>query len=158
MKVAIYGRRFNSSFNGSILSIFDVLKKHNVKYIIYKPFASFIKDKVHYEPASKDMLFQTGDEIGDVDMVLSIGGDGTFLETVTLVRDSGIPILGINSGRLGFLANISKDAISLALDQVLNGEFELEQRSLIEIDTNKDDFGENNFALNGLLVRFCIIF
>jgi NAD+ kinase len=153
MKIAIYGRRFNRSFNGSIIQMFETLKKYDVKYWIYRPFASFIKEKVFYEPQCEGFFNQPIDDWNDIDMIFSIGGDGTFLETVTLVKDKGIPILGINSGRLGFLANVSKEVIPQALEQIFNKEYELEQRSLLQIETEMDDFGDNNFALNEVALQ-----
>ncbi len=153
MKIAIYGRRFNQSFNGSIIQIFEMLKKHNIKFYIYRPFATFIKGKLSYEPACDGLFSQPIDDWNDIDMVFSIGGDGTFLETVNMIKDKGIPILGINSGRLGFLSYVSKEGIPLALDQVLKGEYKVEQRSLLEIHTEMDDFGNNNFALNEVALQ-----
>lgn len=153
MKVAIYGRRFNRSFNGSIIQIFEELKRLNVEYVVYQPFANFIIEKVHYDPKGLGTFILPLDDMSDIDMVFSIGGDGTLLESVTLVKDKGIPILGINSGRLGFLANVSKEFIAQALSQVVNGEYSLEQRSLLEIQTEEEDFGQNNFALNEVALQ-----
>ncbi len=153
MKIAIYGRRFNKGFNGSIIQMFETLRKHNIKYWIYKPFANFIKEKVAYEPACEGLFSHPIDGWDDFDMIFSIGGDGTFLETVTLVKDSGIPVLGINSGRLGFLANVSKEIIPQALEQVINHEYTLEKRSLLKIETELDDFGDNNYALNEVALQ-----
>jgi NAD+ kinase len=153
MKIAVYGRRFNQSFNGSIIQVFEILKKHNIRFLIYRPFALFIKEKLSYEPDCEGLFNLSNDEWKNVDMVFSIGGDGTFLETVNMIKDKGIPVLGINSGRLGFLSNVSKDGIPLALDQVLKGEYDLEKRSLLEIQTKKDDFGDNNFALNEIALQ-----
>ncbi|MFO7789151.1 MAG: NAD kinase [Bacteroidota bacterium] len=153
MNIAIYGRYFSQSFHGSIIQIFETLKKHKVKFWIYRPFAAFINEKLSYEPVSEGLFNQPVDDWKDIDMVFSIGGDGTFLETITMIKDKGIPVLGINSGRLGFLANVSKDSIPLALEQIVNGKYELEQRSLLEIHTEMDDFGDNNFALNEMALQ-----
>jgi len=152
MKVAIYGRRFSKSFNGSAIQIFEELKKHKVAYIIYEQFANFIRDKVHYYPECEG-TFSNGNELKDVDMMISIGGDGTLLETVTYIKNTDIPILGINSGRLGFLSNVSVDMIPLALNQIMNKEYSLEKRSLIEINTGQNDFNDLNFALNELAIQ-----
>jgi NAD+ kinase len=80
--------------------------------------------------------------------LLSIGGDGTLLDTISLVRESGIPILGINLGRMGFLSSISKDKIEEALDKLFTGRFSLDQRVLIRLESSKDLFGDMNYALN----------
>lgn len=149
MKVAVYGRRFSKSFNGSIIQIFEELKRHKVSYIVFEQFAAFIREKVHYSPEC-DGTFRGEDDLKNIDMMISIGGDGTLLETVTFVKDKEIPILGINSGRLGFLSNVSKEMIPQALEQVMNNEFSLEKRSLLVVETGQDDFNGLNFALNEL--------
>jgi NAD+ kinase len=153
MKVAIYGRRFNQSFNGSLIRIFEELKAYSIEYVIYKPFSEFIETKVHYATGAKATFTSDNCDWNGIDMLITIGGDGTMLEAVTWMRDKNIPILGINSGRLGFLANVSKEYIVQALEQVMKGEFTLEKRSLIEISTEIDDFQGNNFALNEVALQ-----
>ncbi len=88
----------------------------------------------------------------DIDIVFSIGGDGTFLDAVSYVREKEIPIVGINSGRLGFLANISKKEIPSALKAINEKRFNLEERTLLEVNTDKKYFKEFNFALNEVTV------
>lgn len=87
------------------------------------------------------------------DIVLSMGGDGTFLKTILYVRDSQIPILGINMGRLGFLANVNKERIQEAFDYLKSGNFATNQRSLIRMDSEQALFGNNNYALNELTIH-----
>jgi len=87
------------------------------------------------------------------DFALSIGGDGTFLKTVLFVRDSHIPILGVNMGRLGFLANINKDRIREAFLKIRDNDFNFTERSLIQVDTAEGLFGQENFALNELTLH-----
>ncbi len=87
------------------------------------------------------------------DLVLSLGGDGTFLKSVVYVRNSQIPILGINMGRLGFLANVSKEFIEQAFDKLAKNDFHLEERTLLQIETAKHLFGAHNFALNELTIH-----
>jgi NAD+ kinase len=84
--------------------------------------------------------------------MFSIGGDGTFLETLTFVRDSGIPIIGINTGRLGFLANIAKTEINKAIDSLANKKIKIEKRSLISVTSQSKLFGEVNYGLNELTI------
>ncbi|NBV71045.1 MAG: NAD kinase, partial [Burkholderiaceae bacterium] len=83
-----------------------------------------------------------------IDCMISLGGDGTLLDTVTLVRDSGIPILGINYGRLGFLANIGREEIVSAIDAIANRNYVLDKRSLIHLESNVKIFGKTPYALN----------
>jgi NAD+ kinase len=82
-----------------------------------------------------------------------MGGDGTFLKTVSYIRDSGVPIMGINTGRLGFLANISKEQIHNTMNQVRDKNYEFQKRSLLRVNTEDDLFGEDNFALNELTLH-----
>ena len=86
------------------------------------------------------------------DFLLSIGGDGTILDATTLVERSGIPIIGLNTGRLGFLANITRDEAPLALKAILAGEYTLDERNALEVHTASDDIVQPNFALNEIAV------
>lgn len=89
---------------------------------------------------------------GGIDFVISVGGDGTFIESVNYVRDSLVPIVGINTGRLGFLANISKDEMADALGKLQDKKFEHQERSLLKVETESNHFGEANIALNEVTV------
>ena len=88
-----------------------------------------------------------------IDLTISMGGDGTFLKTVSYIQDSGVPIMGINMGRLGFLANISKEQINHTLTQIKEKQFEFQKRSLLRVFTEEDIFGKDNFALNELTLH-----
>ncbi len=153
MKIAIYGKRFNPDFDKSIISLFTILRKAKVELSIYEPFFNFINERLPLE--KKGLLFFTNQKNfkRDNDILLSIGGDGTFLESVTFVINNGIPIAGINSGRLGFLANISKNDMTLALEKILNKSYSFEERELIQLETPENHFKTNNFALNELTVQ-----
>src|SRR5690606_12696291 len=92
--------------------------------------------------------FNRGDSLSGVDFVLSLGGDGTLLDTVTYVGALQIPILGINTGRLGFLATIAHDSINLALDALFKGHYTFDDRALIRVDSDLEIFDGINFGLN----------
>lgn len=149
MKIAIYGRQFNNSVVPFLQHIFDSLASKGVKTVIYDKFNQFIADKITLtEPVE---VFSSGEELkGQVDLMFSLGGDGTLLDTVTLIRDSGIPVLGINFGRLGFLASINKDDIESAIDSLINKQYTLDKRSLLSIESPINPFGTDNFALNDI--------
>ena len=153
MRIAIYGRNFKNSFNNSIIDLFKILESNKVEIIIYKPFYKFIQSKVDVDITSISFFTSTEDIKRNFDILLSIGGDGTFLESVTFIKDSKIPIAGINSGRLGFLANISKNEIKLALEKILKKSYSFEERELIQLETSNNLFGKYNFALNELTVQ-----
>ena len=87
------------------------------------------------------------------DLMISLGGDGTFLKAVSYIRDSGVPILGINTGRLGFLSNLSKLQIAQTLQRFNDGQYEFQKRSLLRVHTENDLFADENFALNELTLQ-----
>jgi NAD+ kinase len=91
--------------------------------------------------------------VGQADVLISLGGDGTLLDTLSLIRDSGIPVIGINFGRLGFLASINKDEIRIAIKALHNKEYSLDKRTLLSLESKFDLFGEENFALNDITIH-----
>ncbi|MBN1251437.1 MAG: NAD kinase [Bacteroidales bacterium] len=153
MKIAIYGRSFGNDFNDSIVNLFEILKANKTEIIIYKPFYDFIKEKIDIDLDQVVFFTKPKDLKKNFDVLLSIGGDGTFLESTIFIKDSKIPIAGINSGRLGFLANISKNEMKSALEKILKKSYSYEERDLIQLETENNLFGEYNFALNELTVQ-----
>ncbi len=152
MKIGIYGREFDDSFIPNIQELFDTLKIFDSTVFIYEPFQGYLSSRIQYD--SEPIFFNDHSEIKDqLDLLLSIGGDGTFLETINIVRNSGIPILGINTGRLGFLASTNRDDIPDALQFIKDGRYRLQSRSLITLETEQQLFGKDNFALNELTVH-----
>lgn len=151
MKVAIFGRSTIDNTSEHIQLLFHKLNEYKTEILIYEPFYNFIKQKMQINGSIK--TFKTHDElVGNVDYMFSIGGDGTFLETLTYVRDSGIPIIGINTGRLGFLANIAKTEINKAIDSLLHKKIKIEKRSLISVTSKSKLFGEVNYGLNEVTI------
>lgn len=88
-----------------------------------------------------------------IDLSISLGGDGTFIQNVKFVQDSGVPVMGINMGRLGFLANVGKENLEEAIDLVANKNFVHQKRSLIRVETERDLFGEDNLAMNEITLQ-----
>ena len=152
IKIAIYANSINPEFEPYFKTILELLPPRKAKLYIYAPLYDSLRDELR--PKNKDLHFfsEPSDLEKDIDVLLSIGGDGTFLESVTFVRDSGIPIAGINSGRLGFLANIAKDEIKQALTKVLNKSYSYEERELIQLSNPKGIFNQCNFALNEITI------
>ena len=153
MKIAIYGRPFSSGFEKNIQALFELLEKHGVEYFIHEPFYKFLlqKEKLSFQKAG---AFKTHDDIiGNADIMFSIGGDGTFLEAVSIVQNYGIPIVGINTGRLGFLADISPEHIEDSLLAILNGDYKIEQRSLVELDLINSPWAGFTCALNEVSIQ-----
>lgn len=120
--------------------------------IVYEPFLAFLQPRITMNFTSEP--FNKHEDVKDkIDILLSIGGDGTFLETIHIVKDTGIPILGINTGRLGFLASTSKDNIKASLQDIKDGRFRLQTRSMLTLVTEEGLFGGDNIALNELTVH-----
>ena len=153
MNIAIYGKKFNPDFDKCITRLFEVLEKAKANVNIYEPFFHFINKRISLKKDGLSFFTNQEDFKGNHDILLSIGGDGTFLESVTFVKDKGIPIAGINSGRLGFLANISNKEMESALEKILNKSYSFEERELIQLETPDNLFKKDNFALNEITVQ-----
>ncbi|HEY0055522.1 MAG TPA: NAD kinase [Pedobacter sp.] len=152
MKIAIYGREFSNTALPYVQQVFDCLIKFGIEPFLYDKFSQFIAGKVFFP--KKLQIFRNHNDIrGQVDVLISLGGDGTILDTVTLVRDSGIPVIGINFGRLGFLASINKDEILSAIERLVNKQFTLDPRDLISIESENGVFADENFALNDIIIH-----
>ncbi|HIP36049.1 MAG TPA: NAD kinase [Crocinitomix sp.] len=152
MKVAIYGRSFDNSFSVFVQELIDIINDYNWGITFYEPYFSYLKPRLTL--GSNIETFKKHKDIKDsVDLMISIGGDGTFLETIHLVRDSGIPILGVNAGRLGFLASTQKEDIKAVLQQIKEGKYRLQKRSILKLNNELDLFEGENYALNELVVH-----
>lgn len=152
MKVAIYGRTFKGNASEkAVKTLVRKLENSGVETIFYKPFLKELGKNVKPDGVK---TFTGHKEIKDkVDFLFSVGGDGTLLKTLSLVRDSGIPVMGINTGRLGFLSSISADEIENAVDAVLKGKFDLDNRLLLEFDIDGNYFSDCRYALNEVAVQ-----
>lgn len=148
MQIAIYGRQFGKQFTPVVKKLFSRLRSNNIPVSIYKPFAEFIENTAGIDYKPENVFNSHNDLTGKADFVFTIGGDGTMLETISFVRDTGIPVLGINSGKLGFLANISAEDTDMAVDALLSGKFSIEKRSLLKIVAPEKIFDDWQFALN----------
>lgn len=144
MVVAIYSRGIEEEQFSSMQELLDALALHKAEVFIHELLIDQIKTETKFSTFNAHENLVTS----KVECLISVGGDGTMLDAVTLVRDSNIPILGINFGRLGFLASIRKDEISSAIESLINHTFIIDKRSLIHIDSNLNLFGENPYALN----------
>jgi len=146
MRIAILGKPFSDTIAPFIQVLFDELQRRKAELFLIEQFQQFLKNTLNLPTGIQ--TFSRGDKLQDVDVVLSIGGDGTLLDTVTYVGQQQIPILGINTGRLGFLATIPYDSITVALDALHKGHYTLDDRALIRVDSDQEVFGSINFGLN----------
>ncbi|CAN1541874.1 nadF NAD kinase [Flavobacteriaceae bacterium] len=153
MKVAIYGQYYQNSTEPIIRDIFVFFNENKVEMIIEAEFLKLLYNKQIVKKEYK--TFQSYKELdSSFDIMISIGGDGTILRAATLVRDSGIPILGINAGRLGFLAMVQKDEIAQFLQFVIEKKYTISERSLISLSSSPEisEIEDLNFAMNEISV------
>lgn len=151
MKVALFGKDYKEDQQKYLQQIIDELVRNKSHLTLYQPFYQKVKNGLDL-PTNISFFNTHHDLIENTDMLFSIGGDGTILDTIPFVRDSGIPILGINLGRLGFLSSVSKNEIKQALESIFKGDYYLDKRALLELVEPKEIFGELNFALNDLTI------
>ncbi|QQL48481.1 NAD kinase [Mucilaginibacter ginkgonis] len=148
MKIAVYGRQFNDMALPYAQKVFEVLAETDVEVYVPQDFHDFLSQKLpnfKYAILDKDKRLK-----GYIDMFFTLGGDGTLLDTVSVIKDSGIPVLGINFGRLGFLAVVNKGEIEGAIKSVLKGEYSIDSRTLMCISSENDVFKDHNVALNDI--------
>ena len=152
MRVAIYGKKVNKQTSPYFVEVVKILSDFGWDLVLEEELKQILINKIgiseNYDVFNNHQDFHSG-----IDLAISMGGDGTFLKTVSYIRDSGVPIMGINTGRLGFLANISKEQIHNTMNQVRDKNYEFQKRSLLRVNTEDDLFGEDNFALNELTLH-----
>jgi len=151
MRIAIYGRPSQSNRCDEAKQIFSQLNQLGIEYTVHQAYYDSLKKIVEFP--EKCTTFSTELTEKSVDYLVSIGGDGTFLESLPYVVKAGIPILGINTGKLGFLSLIPKDNIEPAIRALLNKKFTVQNRSLLSLKTDDTIFGKNNYALNEVCVQ-----
>lgn len=152
MKVAIYSRVLERSQQNDVQIFFDELENEGLVPVIFEPFLHQIKGHISL-PASTLSFASYKDLTHDIDFVVSLGGDGTLLDTVTLVRDKKIPVVGINFGRLGFLASIGRDELVAAVKALARRSFIIDKRTLIHLDSSLSIFNECPYALNEFAIH-----
>lgn len=150
MKIAIHGRNFNESARPFIESMFDELARREIDVQLSKSFRNFL-DQNNISHHST-LVYENPEQLYDARLVVSMGGDGTLLETISHVGNREIPTIGINVGRLGFLATVSPERISDMISALDNGQFRIDERTLVEIESNIDLFDGLNFGLNDFTI------
>jgi NAD+ kinase len=152
MKVAIYSRGLDTEQGAHLDILLEDLTRFDVYILIYQPLLLQFNQVTVRFPALVPFV-TSADLPEELDCLISLGGDGTLLDTVTLVRNKKIPVLGINFGRLGFLAGISRDELSSAVDALVNHTFIIDKRTLIHLDSDKNLFGDAPFGLNEFAIH-----
>lgn len=152
MKVAIYSRGLDIEQENPLLILLEELNKHDADILLFNTL--FEQFNIPQQLCNKIQQFSGYEDLGEsVDCVISLGGDGTMLDTITLIREKNIPVLGINFGRLGFLASISREELSTAVDALVNHTFIIDKRTLIHLDSNTPLFQDAPFALNEFTIH-----
>lgn len=147
MKIAIYSRGLEKEHLQDLELLLSELKRHDIEAVFFQNFFNQFYSAI--EISCRYSTFSSSEDLdSDIDALISMGGDGTLLDTVTLVKDSGIPVLGINYGRLGFLANLGKEDLNTVFDALVERKYVLDKRSLIHLDSNLSLFADAPYALN----------
>lgn len=150
MKIALHAKAVNSEVIPYIQQVLEELAARGAELYISKNFQKHLQ-KWDY-PLPEMRLFSKNDSLEGIDFIFSLGGDGTLLDTVTYVGASEIPVVGINTGRLGFLATMQKDRIKEVMDALYNGYFSYDFRALLHLDADQDLFEGKNIALNDFTI------
>ncbi len=152
MKIAIYSRGLDADHQQQLIHLLRELLRFKVEILLYVTL--FPNSEELFDPFDRVQAFHSQKDLdSSVDCFISLGGDGTMLDAVTLVQDKNVPILGINFGRLGFLASLGKEDLGSAVDALVNGTYVFDKRSLIHLDANIPLFGDAPFALNEFAIH-----
>lgn len=152
MNVAVFGRKVTKQNAEIYIEFLGILKDFGWKPVFEKSLKELLVKKVGIDPNSLE--FSSYEEFkSGIDLSFSIGGDGSFIQNVKYIRDSGVPVLGINTGRLGFLSNVSRDQIEEAMQMVHEKKYVHQKRSLIRVEADFINLGEDNVALNELTLQ-----
>ncbi len=147
-RIAIHSRAFHEEKLPIFKLILEEVQRHNIHVVLHADLATFLTQQPLNFQHLFNGVFRKTDDLQNIDFLFSVGGDGTLLEAITLVRNLQIPILGINAGRLGFLATIPSEEIKTSIDALFKGFYSIDYRTLIQIDSNRDIFDGMNFGLN----------
>ena len=152
MKVAVFGTSVSDEFIPVLEEFFQFLKINSIEVQLFKPFYTFLVEELNTTPYYSSFFHSYVDFDDTNEFIFSVGGDGTFLHSVINIRNYNIPVVGLNGGRLGFLADISSDQVSDALTHIFNHEYSVIERSMLQVDFTGSDNLDFNFALNEMTV------
>jgi NAD+ kinase len=153
MLVALYNRTFETDDIPTLQKIIHQLSTYTVRFVFFEDFYTSIKEYISIAPERIDLFSSTKKLPSNTDMLISFGGDGTILDTILFVGNSNIPVVGINLGRLGFLAAISEDDAPTTIHALMHGAYNIEKRSLLHLDANCELFGTTPFGLNEFTIH-----
>jgi len=149
MRIAVHGKKFEEKLAKDILLFFDIMARYQIEVKVSASFLPFPQNIT--SPGEYD-TYHHQDDLNNVDFMFTLGGDGTILEAVTHVGSLEVPIIGVNMGRLGFLATIGLDQIEYAIKQIINQDYSLDKRVLLRLESNKELFDGAPIALNDFTI------
>jgi NAD+ kinase len=149
MKIIIFGTKFHKEIIKYTLDLVAALKKADVEILLEEDFYEFLEE-INCDTSFVSKVIR--DDDFEADFAFVIGGDGTFIRSAGKIGKKNIPILGINAGRLGFLADVSGDEILPAVEEILSGKYVIEERSLLKLYTEEKSYSDFNYALNEIAV------
>jgi NAD+ kinase len=147
MKIAIFGSKHQKK--EQVEKLFGILQKHDTEIYLQEKFYHYLKDALHLEYKTEGII--RNDDF-DADLAVSIGGDGTFLRTTSVIGKKNIPILGINAGRLGFLADVGEEDLEDTFADIFSGNYKTERRSQLQLTTEHKQYQGFNYALNEIAI------
>ncbi len=148
MRVLVFGKQYKEKDLPQVQEAFDALQAEGLEISVFEPYLRNIQTEIKLPKNCEPFVKYEDFRAQSIDFVMVLGGDGTMLAATTLVRDSGVPMLGINLGRLGFLASIEKTHIRQSVEMLAKGQYRIEDRTTIYLESNPPIFGEMPFALN----------
>lgn len=150
MKIAVFGNSYQRNKSPQVVRLFELLKKRSIEVFVQKEFHQFLNDEKSFFPEVAGIIDESNNF--EADLAISVGGDGTFLNAAERVGRRGIPILGLNTGRLGFLADISEEEIESAVDEILKGNYSIEELAQLSMRMSSDLESDSQLALNEIAV------
>ncbi len=153
MKIALFGKKFLNDAGKTITDLISFLSSNGADICIYTDINDFLQKISMLAPYSYDLFYDNNSLPLDTDFLLSIGGDGTFLQTIGIVKNTGIPVIGINTGRLGFLASLSPENLHKSMEALFRNQYSIEERTLIRIETQDQQWKGSDTALNEITIH-----
>ena len=151
MRIALFGKPFKQKHNDAVMHLVDRIQGLDPEAFVFIDFMHLLKQSMTV-PSTFE-TFSCAADIEGFDVLFSVGGDGTFLESCTLASERGIPIMGINTGTLGFLSNVGTDSIDEAIDAIISGKTWIDERALLKVEAEGLDLGEFPYALNEVAIH-----
>ena len=146
MHIAIFGKPFYEKHQESVKHVIERVSQIDEHALLFDGFRKELEK--YMDPPASLGRFNSASDLDNIDVLITLGGDGTFLESIMFAAERGIPILGINTGTLGFLSNVSTERINEALDAIVSGETWIDERSVLQVEAEGVDLGEFPYALN----------